>query len=607
MTTMGMRTVKRGEGVETAMSPKSATKSTPSSRSSVLERAREYNRRIEEKDRQRSKSLEPDSSDSGSPRRSQSVGRNRASTHERAMASVLHESSASSPKEEMRSPREEGHTHEGHTQEGHIQEGRAVVTPELLVDALSGHEDGLLAIAERLMEHYDSGYDVMGEAIIDAFADVQKLFQHVVEAAHMEGAAFEASRREQEMAELREQAKGSMPEDVPLTVPANGPTRHDEFIDQDVKDVLTEAIRKGAPLRDKGKHTECFEMYSAACQSASELLPVDSDHRGRLQLSIARAESMSADRACAILRYAMDDVLRSGLRAGRIQLPDPSKRGDSVLPKPKDHPSLNGSAMPAGVVQSSEEALASLVEEMKEVLGAPVYDNTPLQDVAQRFWVALSEAQRSQLKNEEKLEQNLAKLKGEYLLARAVSVPLEIYFRFLHVSTVLLMRDFVLTKQEWEEKLTTAHETAETYKRKYLSFREAKSEKYMEQARLAASRLKFNQSDDDDDANTAFDSLKSRGTASMASSVSGLAQSARSVAGSVAGSFNCAGVNERSSVIIEAKMAKSASGRRSRSAGCSTPTHEGDRTVSSSESSRPSSASRSSVRQSRSKNTFREV
>ena len=38
----------------------------------------------------------------------------------------------------------------------------------ILVDALSGHEDGC------------------------AFADVQKLFQHVVEAVHMEGAAFEA-------------------------------------------------------------------------------------------------------------------------------------------------------------------------------------------------------------------------------------------------------------------------------------------------------------------------------------------------------------------------------------------------------------------------------
>ena len=82
--------------------------------------------------------------------------------------------------------------------QGQGQQG-AIVTPELLVDALSGHEDGLLAIAERLMEHYDSGYDAMGEAIIDAFADVQKLFQHVVEAAHMEGAAFEASRREEEM------------------------------------------------------------------------------------------------------------------------------------------------------------------------------------------------------------------------------------------------------------------------------------------------------------------------------------------------------------------------------------------------------------------------
>ena len=86
------------------------------------------------------------------------------------------------------------------------QQHNAIVTPELLVDALSGHEDGLLAIAERLMEHYDAGYDAMGEAIIDAFADVQKLFQHVVEAAHMEGAAFEASRREEEMTRLREAA-----------------------------------------------------------------------------------------------------------------------------------------------------------------------------------------------------------------------------------------------------------------------------------------------------------------------------------------------------------------------------------------------------------------
>jgi hypothetical protein len=69
--------------------------------------------------------------------------------------------------------------------------------------------------------------------------------------------------------------------------------------------------------------------------------------------------------------------------------------------------------------------LASLVEEMKEVLGAPVYDNTPLQSVAQRFWVALGEAQRSQQKNEELLEQQLGKLKGEYLMARAVSAQFD--------------------------------------------------------------------------------------------------------------------------------------------------------------------------------------
>merc|ERR1740124_236381 len=88
-------------------------------------------------------------------------------------------------------------------QNNNNEQQEAIVSPELLVDALSGHEDGLLAIAERLMEHYDAGYDVMGESIIDAFADVQKLFQHVVEAAHMEGAAFESGRKEEEIAKLK--------------------------------------------------------------------------------------------------------------------------------------------------------------------------------------------------------------------------------------------------------------------------------------------------------------------------------------------------------------------------------------------------------------------
>lgn len=524
-------------------------RSTHTTRSSVLERAREYNRRIDEQKQRRSKSLERQteqsetSAMSGTPR-SQSAGRipngqqgqgSRLSTRERAMASVQRESNTNkgsfgsvdpSPSHSTNSysnhstshlnaspvsmeqppaptPRSNGSPYSSHlsrpkpttprmagsynngnthvsspnpstprqstvdgahrrrdnessadrTMESNrsstapqespsrsmkssqkVEENHeAVVTPELLVDALSGHEDGLLAIAERLMEHYDSGYDVMGEAIIDAFADVQKLFQHVVEAAHMEGAAFEASRKEEEISELRKQISttGVLMNGAPadgLQTPAspsngnNGPTRHDEFIDQDVKDVLTEAIRRGATYRDNNKFSECYELYERSCHSASALLPVDSDHRGRLQLSIARAESMSHERACAILRYAMDDVLRSGLRAGGVPLPDPSQRADVVLNRPKGHPHITGATGQVGVGQSSEEALNSLVEEMREVMSAPVYNNTPLQSVAKRFLAALADAQKQQQKNEEKLEQNLAKLKGDFLLARAVSV-----------------------------------------------------------------------------------------------------------------------------------------------------------------------------------------
>ncbi len=294
------------------------------------------------------------------------------------------------------------------------------MSPELLVDALSGHEDGLLAIAERLMEHYDSGYDAMGEAIIDAFADVQKLFQHVVEAAHMEGAAFESSRREEEIRELKAKvSRGELDDDDdigpndPTSPSSNGPVRHDEFIDEDVKECLNDAIRKGISFKEENRHADCFELYEQACQAASALLPVDSDHRGRLQLSIARAESMSPDRACAILRYAMDDVLRSGLRAGKIPKNysmDQSKRADVVLSKPTK----------GATPQSSEEQLNSLVEEMKEIINAPVYEDTPLQDVAKRFWDALHENHKLRSKNEDRLEHNLGKLKGDYLLARAV-------------------------------------------------------------------------------------------------------------------------------------------------------------------------------------------
>jgi len=294
-----------------------------------------------------------------------------------------------------------------------------VVSPELLVDALSGHEDGLLAIAERLMEHYDHGYDAMGEAIIDAFADVQKLFQHVVEAAHMEGAAFEASRREEEMrARGGEDLYNEDGQNEPLS--PNGPGRHDEFVDQDVKDCLTDAIRKATVLKEQQKFAECFALYEAACDNASSLLPVDSDHRGRLQLSLSRAQSMDPDRACAILRYAMDDVLRSGMRAQKAALPDPSKRADVVLSKPSSHPSMNATS--GQVIQSNEEALNSMVEEMKDMMGAPIYKDTPLQNVSERFFDALTDSQKQQKRQEQKLEQNLGKLKGDFLLARAVRI-----------------------------------------------------------------------------------------------------------------------------------------------------------------------------------------
>jgi hypothetical protein len=373
---------------------------------------------------------------------------NRTPHHHRSAAAAPRHATAAqqhqqqqrpSPSRSFKSGSSRRESHQQQPRDPQQQQQEGVVTPELLVDALSGHEDGLLAIAEKLMEHYDAGYDVMGEAIIDAFADVQKLFQHVVEAAHMEGAAFEANRRaeEEEMALLSRNHSGMdpavlaspdpvganespVPQQHTPGTPASGPVRHDEFIDQDVKDVLTEAIRKGTVLRQENKLEECCKVYEHACQDASSLLPVDSDHRGRLQLSIARAESMSPDRATAILRYAMDDVLRSGLRAGRTPLPDPSQRADVVLNRPKGYPSQSGVTGQAGVVQSSDEALAAVKEELKEVLSAPIYNDTPLQDTARRFWAALAESQKAQHKNEERLEQNLGRLKGEFLLARAV-------------------------------------------------------------------------------------------------------------------------------------------------------------------------------------------
>lgn len=386
-------------------------------------------------------------------------------------------------------------------------------------------------------------------AIIDAFSDVQKLFQHVVEAAHMEGAAFEASRREDEMARLREVAGedggignagdiggGTLQDNdygpKRLSPDKNsrdnnaggGASRHDEFIDQDVRDVLNDAIRRSRPLREADNHAECYVLYETACNSASALLPVDSDHRGRLQLSIARAESMSADRACAILKYAMDDVLRSGLTAGVGGTAggiDPSKRGDCVLAAP------TSDGDPA-VVQSADEALASLVEEMKEVLSAPVYENSPLQSVASRFWEALGDVQRSNVKTEERLEQKLASLKAEYLLAR----------------------------EEWEDKLGSTKRENDALRLKYnrlLKGVDKDGHQYMEEARRTMAANGDDRSYGNGASGGGYRGFISRdpsfggdrstmssvrglrsSTASVASFGSGLAQQAKSIVGTLA-------------------------------------------------------------------------
>ena len=369
-----------------------------------------------------------------------------------------------------------------------------VVTPELLVDALSGHEDGLLAIAERLMEHYDRGYDVMGEAIIDAFADVQRLFQHAVEAAHMEGAAMEANRLRE--ARGAEEERKDDPHLVSSTSSSPSPPAIEEFVDDDVMEVLREAIQQVTKAQRASTTTSTsstnatnasntsatkqympwYEIYEKACQSASALLPVDSDHRGRLQLAIARSENVSPDRACAILRYAMEDVLRctahtnTTLAAFKILQQQPSSEQTSTT-KPNTTSSVmsctpaetaaNNSRSMIGFQapkistrgdcvldklqsqQSSEEVLDSLLEEMKEVLSAPLYENSPIQKVAQKFWEVLIEERRLRSKKEEFLEDKLGKLKGEYLLEKA----------------------------EWEELVSNSAKDVATWKGAYLQLK----------------------------------------------------------------------------------------------------------------------------------------
>ena len=451
----------------TAGETKSVTsiKSGKSRNSAVMQKARAYNRIIEHKQQMASgggamrssptttasatavnTSLNssggspPQSSMKSSPTQMQQSQRYNPRSSPRGTGAV--NGGASSPDIPHKvQPNQSAPTTPQQQQQQQSQNPPGAVTPELLVDALSGHEDGLLAIAERLMEHYEGGYDVMGEAIIDAFADVQKLFQHVVEAAHMEGAAYEAGRRDEELEQLRNQVRmggggigvgsgGNTEGDNGATAnkkEPGSPVRHEEFIDQDVRDILTTAIRNTFPF-EESQHAQAYSVLEQACQSASALLPVDSDHRGRLQLSLARAESMPPGRACAILKYVMDDVLRSGLTVhSKVILPDPSQRGDCVL-TPKGGTRRGGGAQNAEgdgeeenlTRQSPEEALASMVEEMKDILGAPMYDHSPLQSVGDRFWKALAETQRDQNRKEERLEQKLAMLKGDFLLAREV-------------------------------------------------------------------------------------------------------------------------------------------------------------------------------------------
>jgi len=471
------------------------------------------------------------------------------------------------------------------------EEEQAIVTPEMLVDALSGHEDGLLAIAERLMEHYDGGYDVMGEAIIDAFADVQKLFQHVVEAAHMEGAAFEANRAREDRERSQdsgmsfsydagdgagsytefpsEKKNRGKPQDQAHS-PA-GPTRHDEIIDSDVRDLLKEALSLGSQKLSNREYVDAYATFENACHSASSLLPVDSDHRGRLQLSIARAESMSPDKGCAILRYAMDDVLRSGLRpTGKVEY---GKRNDyrQPLPGAEDEEQLSekytgekpvsanddhykgadsnhhytphfmqkknlaesirvdagGRYMQASGAPgySHEEALSSIVAEFKEFLGAPMYENTPVQDISRRFWNVLANVQLSSAKREEELENELGRIKGEFLLAKA----------------------------EWEEKLSEATSEVEVYKEKYLEAESAKQQQYMEQARSSAAKLP-SQSFRAGFESPSMSSRKEKAS-SVASFGSGLAQHARSVVDSL----SCYGAVDKRSTGSMSRHAASSS------------------------------------------------
>ena len=87
--------------------------------------------------------------------------------------------------------------------------------------------------------------------------------------------------------------------------------------------------------RDAGRHAKGRRLHESSCASASALLPVDSDHRGRLQVAVARAGGMGDNRACAMLWYAMDDVLRSGLSLRRRGDRSARGGGHAAMPRPE--------------------------------------------------------------------------------------------------------------------------------------------------------------------------------------------------------------------------------------------------------------------------------
>ena len=137
----------------------------------------------------------------------------------------------------------------------------------------------------------------------------------------------------------------------------------------------------------------------------------------------------------------------------------------------------------------------------------------------------------------------------------------------------------LLAKQEWEEKLSTSQDQLDLFKRKYYKLKETATHgssgaSYMDDARSMSQRLSANSSDDQfsnahghggtmngsaslphslDTNHTRNSSSRQRtGVDSVASSVSGLAQHARTLVGS----FACTGLNERMGGVLDEELSE---------------------------------------------------